>query len=106
MDFDDWYVKDLNFSTAPCGAVLMLIALPIEPMIKPRVLLTDFQPGNLGVDSLSFNWSQENCKLVPPVYLILRVCTSFSRCFVRPVLAFGYVLPFLAFCCGLLTCPG
>ena len=98
MDFDDWYVKGLYFSSAPCRALLMLIALPIEPMIKPWVLFTDFQPGNLGVDSLSFNWSQENCGLAPPVYLFLRVCTSFSRCFVCPVLTFGHVLPFLAFC--------
>ena len=31
-----------------------------------------FQPGSLGVDSLAFDWGQENCWLVPPVCLIPR----------------------------------
>lgn len=46
----------------------------------------------MGVDSLAFDWSRENCWLVPPLYLISRVFMHFLNCQSRgvgcPVLAF------------------
>jgi len=45
-----------------------------------------FQPGCLGVDALAFDWGGENCWLVPPVYLILRVLVHFLTCKSRGVL--------------------
>ena len=49
-----------------------------------------FQPGSLGVDSLAFDWSQENCWLVPPVCFIPRALMHFLNCRSRGTL----VVPF------------
>ena len=49
-----------------------------------------FQPESLDVDSLAFDWGQENYWLVPPVHLIPRVLMHFLYCQSRGVL----VVPF------------
>ena len=42
------------------------------------------------MDSLAFDWGQENCWLVPPVYLVARALLHFLYCQSRGVL----VVPF------------
>ena len=65
----------------------MLIPL----MLKfPGFIRCFFQPGSSGVDSLAFDWGQENCWLVPPVYLIPRALMHFLNCRSRDTL----IVPF------------
>ena len=75
----------------PCGGLLQLIVLLIPIMLKfPGFIPCVFQPGGFDVDSLAFDWGQENCGLVPPVCFIPRVLMHFLSCRSRGTL----VVPF------------
>ena len=92
VDFDDWCVRDSYFRAVDsmCGPFTVdCFANSVNAKVS-RFYSLFFQPGGLGVDSLAFDWGQENCWLVPPVCFIPRALMHFLNCRSRGTL----VVPF------------
>ena len=88
IDHDDWritseFYNHLNSMYGPC----MFDCFASSNTAKCRKFYSKFWcPGTSGVDAFSFDWSNHNCWLVPPVYLVIRTVYHLEYCKTRGVL--------------------
>ena len=82
IDHDDWSITSefydhLNSMYDP----FTLDCLAFSNTAKCRKFYSKFWcPGTSGVDAFSFDWSNENCWLVPSVYSVIRTVHHIEYC--------------------------
>jgi hypothetical protein len=92
IDYEDWRVKDdyFDFAAARWGIFTVDCFASSCNNKVDRFYSWFFNPGSLGVDSLSYQWAGEFCWLIPPVRLIPQVILHVLVCQCQGVI----VVPF------------
>lgn len=75
FDFDDWAVSPLTFKVMnrKWGPFTIDLFTSMNNFRVSKFYSKFWNPQCLGVDAFSFSWSNENCWIMPPIYLVNRV---------------------------------
>ena len=82
IDYDDWTISSLLFNKIylKWGPFSIDLFADNKNSKCKRFCSKYWCPGTMKVDAFSFDWSNENCLMVPPTFLIARCVKHFLAC--------------------------